>query len=83
MKKVFLQISQNSQENICARVSSLRDYITRFFPVNFPKFVRPLFLQNTFGRLLLYLEPCQISMIELFCGNTEAVVHRCSLKRCF
>ena len=75
MKKVFLQTSQNSQENICARVSS-------FFPVNFPKFVRPLFLQNTFGRLLLYLEPCKISMIELFGGNTEAVAERCSLKRC-
>ena len=57
-KKVFSQISQNSQENTCARVSSFRD--------SFPKFVRPLFLQNTFRRLLLYLEPCQISMIEPF-----------------
>ena len=27
---VFLQISQNSQENTCARVSSLRDCITGF-----------------------------------------------------
>ena len=31
IKKVFLQISQNSQENTCARVSSLRDSITGFF----------------------------------------------------
>ena len=31
IKKVFLQISQNSQENTCARVSSLRDSMTGFF----------------------------------------------------
>ena len=31
IKKVFLQISQNSQENKCARTSSLRDSITGFF----------------------------------------------------
>ena len=31
IKKVFLQISQNSWENTCARVSSLRDSITGFF----------------------------------------------------
>ena len=68
IKKLFLQISQNSQENTCARVSSLRDSI----PVDFPKFVGPLCLQNTFGRLLLHLEPCQTSMIELFCGNSKS-----------
>ena len=58
-KKVFLQISQNSQENTSARVSSLRDSI-QVFLVNFQEFVRSPFLQNNFGRLLLYLEPCQI-----------------------
>ena len=31
IKKVFLQISQNSQENTCARISPLRDSITGFF----------------------------------------------------
>ena len=31
IKKESLQISQNSQENTCARVSSLRDSITGFF----------------------------------------------------
>ena len=36
-----------------------------FCPVNFLKFVGPRFLQSTFGRLLLYLEPCQVSMIEV------------------
>ena len=69
IKNVFLQISQNSQKNTCARASSLRDSITGLFSVDFPNFVGPLLLQNTFRRLLLHLEPCQISMIELFCGN--------------
>ena len=31
IQKVFLQISQNSQENTCARISPLRDSITGFF----------------------------------------------------
>ena len=31
IKKVFLQISQNSQENTCARISPLRDSIIDFF----------------------------------------------------
>ena len=73
IKKVFLQIFQNFQENTCARVFSLRGSITGFFPVNFPKFVGPLFFQNTFGRLLLHLKPCQISMTELYCGNSNSL----------
>ena len=40
-------------------MSSLRDSI-QVFLVNFQKFVRSPFFQNTFGRLLLHLEPCQI-----------------------
>ena len=72
IKKVFLQISQNSQENTCASISPLRDSITGF-PVNFLKFVGPLFLQRIFGRLLLCLEPCQVSMIENFCGNSKSL----------
>ena len=40
VKNVFLEISQNSQENTC-------------FPVNFAKFLRTAFLQNTSWRLLL------------------------------
>ena len=38
VKKVFLEMSQNSQENTCARVSE-----------NFAKFLRTPFLQNTSG----------------------------------
>ena len=52
MKKVFLEVSQNSQENFCARVSFLiklqaapatllkKRLRHRCFPVNFTKFLR-------------------------------------------
>ena len=66
LKKVLLKISQNSQENTCARVSFLitllkRDFIkkrpwNRWFPVNFVKFLRSPFLQNKSGRLLLSVD---------------------------
>ena len=45
----------------------------RFFPVNFARFLRTPFLQNTSGRLLLerissevYLEPTRTTTMELF-----------------
>ena len=60
--KMFLEISQNSQENTCARVSffnkvaGLRPATLlkkrlwhRCFAVNFAKFLRTPFLQNTYG----------------------------------
>ena len=62
-KTVFLKISLNSQENTCARalflielqVGRLQLYWKRenCFSVNFAKFLRTPFLQNTSGRLLL------------------------------
>ena len=66
IKKVLLEVSQNWQENTCARVSFLItlqawDFIIkkrlyhRCFPVNFVKFRRTPFLQNTSGLLVLYL----------------------------
>ena len=65
VEKVFLEISQNSKENTCARVSFLiklqarpllkKRLWHRCFPVNFAKFLRTPFLQNTSGRLLLFL----------------------------
>ena len=52
---MFLKISQISQENTCARVSLLKKRLWRNrFPVNFAKFLRTPFLQNTSERLLLY-----------------------------
>ena len=54
---MFLKISQNSQEDTCARVSFLtllkKRLWQRFFPVSFAKFLRAPFLENTSGRLLL------------------------------
>ena len=58
---MFLEISQNSQENTCARVSLSLKVSTflkkrlwhRCFPVNFAKFLTTPFFQNTSGRLLL------------------------------
>ena len=64
---MLLEISQNSQENTCIRIFfliKLQDYACNFikkealsqcFPVNFVKFVKTPFLQNTSERLLLTL----------------------------
>ena len=72
MKKVFLEISQNSHENTCARVSLLNELQAqgprpatlvkkrtwhRCFSVNFAKFLKTPFLQNTSD--------------DCFCINTE------------
>ena len=40
VKKVFLEISQNSQDNICVVVSFLIKLQPRCFPVNFAKLLR-------------------------------------------
>ena len=63
VKKVFSEISQNSQENTCARlffnkVAGL-SLCRRCFPMNFVKFLRTPFLQNTSGRLLQLVSALQ------------------------
>ena len=58
VEKLFLEISQNLQENTCARVSfliKLQRLWRRCFPVSFAKFLRTPFLQNTSGQLLLLI----------------------------
>ena len=56
-KKVLLKILQNSQKNTCPRLSFLKKRPWhRCFPVNFAKFLRTPFLQNTSGRLRLFNE---------------------------
>ena len=46
-KKVFLEISQNSQENTCTRVCFLiKKLWHRCFPVNFAKFLRTPFYRT-------------------------------------
>ena len=52
MKKVYLKISLNSQENSCAGVYGVQHRCLR---VNFTKFLRTRFLQNSSGRLVLLL----------------------------
>ena len=68
MKKVFLEIPQNSQENTCARVSFLIKLLApppatllkkrlwhRCFPVNFGKFLRTPFFTEHLWWLFLHL----------------------------
>ena len=67
VKNVFLKVSQNSQkkhlcQNIFLNTVAALVPVTlfkkrpwhRYFPVNFKKFLRTLFIQNTSWRLLLY-----------------------------
>ena len=66
-KGVLRNVTKLSQENTCARVSFFNKVAglkhanlfkkrlwQRCFPVNFVKFLRTSFLQNTSGRLLLH-----------------------------
>ena len=71
VKKVFLKISQNSQENTCARVSFLiklqapsatllkKRLWHRCFPVNFVKFLGTLFFTEDLWWLLLQFWPSE------------------------
>ena len=58
---MFLKLSQNSHKNTCTRVDFLINLLKnrlwhRCFPLNFAKFLRTSFLQNTSGWLLLKLQ---------------------------
>ena len=56
VKKVFLEISQNSQENTCVRPATLlkKRLWHRCFPVNFVKFLRtPFFTEHLWWLLLM------------------------------
>ena len=67
IKKVFLKISQNSQENTCARVSFSiklqatacifikKETLTEVFSCKFWEILRTIFLQNTPERLFLVI----------------------------
>ena len=74
VKKVFLKISQKSQENTCVGVSfnkisglNAYNFITkrlqhRCFPVNIAKFLRTTIFKEHLQWLLL--EPCQTSIMD-------------------
>ena len=71
-KKVFLEISQNSQENTCARIYFLKKRPWHScFPVNFKKFLRTSFLQNTSVRMLLYIENGEATLGIYYQQNQE------------
>ena len=65
VKKMFLEISQNSHENTCVRASGLRPATLlkkglwySYFPVNFAKFLRtPFFTEHLQWLLLLLQKP--------------------------
>ena len=63
VEKVFLEISQNSQENTCAKVYFLinlqaikKETLAQVFHVNFVKFLRTPFLIEHLWWLLLVIE---------------------------
>ena len=67
MKKVFLEISQDSQESTCVRVSFLiklhfikKEILAQVFPCEFCEISENTFLQNTSGRLLVYMRMVQL-----------------------
>ena len=89
-KKAFLKISQNLQENTCAsvvfnKIAGLRSELLlkkrlwhRSFPVNFVKFLRRPFSQNTTGWLLLrFVMPSDfVTLLQIF-------IIRLSVRKCF
>ena len=57
VKKAFLEILQNSEENACARVSFLKKRLwNRCFAVNFAKLLRTSFLTEHLRWLLLMFQ---------------------------
>ena len=88
MKKVLLEILQNSQEKICVKslfFNKVAGPWHRCFPVNFVKILRTPFLQNTSGRVLLELEKIELIMKEpvqeRFIPDAETVLRRYYVKK--
>ena len=71
VKKAFLEISQNSQENTWARVSVLKKrFWERCFPVNFSKFLRKPFLTEHHRWLLLaFQSESTLYSFKTFCSK--------------
>ena len=70
VKKALLEVSQNLQENTCARVSFLKKRLWhRRFPVNVVKFIRAPFFTVHFYWLLLQID-------RLFRWNRQAVLRK-------
>ena len=84
---MLLEILENSQKNTCARVSFLiklqaepatllkKRLWNRCFPVNFVKFLRTPFLQNTSRRLLVDLLQNLVKFLKSFKVNNWISLH--------
>ena len=78
VKKVFLKISQNSQENTSARFSLLKKRLWQTcFPVNFVKFLRTPFFCRTLRWLLLLFVNLKLCPYQHHCqsGPEDPVAH--------
>ena len=80
-KKVFLEILQNSQENTCGKVAGLKSATLlkkrlwhRCFPVNFVKFLRTFFLQNTSGQVLLEINMKRVWTVVIRVSKTSTKI---------
>ena len=78
LKKMFFEISKNSQENACARVSFLIKLQAwgwqlwrRCFPVNFVKFLRTPFFTKHLWWLLLWVSSNNENCVLLFKVNVD------------
>ena len=92
VRKVFLEILQNSQGNTCARVSSLiklqveacnfikKEAVAQAFSVNFAKFVRTPFLTEHLRRLLLYTAIAHLKLDKSNSASFRLPLHRTTLK---
>ena len=92
---MFLEISQNSQENTYARVSfliKLQNWpVTLFkkrlwhrrFPVNLAKFLRTSFLQNTSGRLRLAKQRLLMNWFFFLSQFSYPLVFMCHHRNCY
>ena len=80
IKKVFLQISQNSQENTCASV--LFERLLQVFSCEFSEICKNTsFTKHLWATASVFRTISNI-YDRIFCENTETVAQRCSLKRC-
>ena len=71
VKKAFSKILQNSKENNCVGVKKRPQY--RCFPVNFAKFLRTCFLQNTSGGFFCLFQLNKQKKLAYRKSRTEAL----------
>ena len=75
VKKMFLEISQISQENTCARVSRDSRFRHRCLPVTLAKFLRiPFLTEHPWWLLLKTLHPIFFFFLFFFCYQFCSIV---------